>query len=238
MRPREKALIERLREIVRFVEGIGKGVAVVENGDCTGWEDAKRVREITGAHSVMIATAAESNPSVFSCTPLVDIEQTLVPAYCRLCKYLDNHMASTKFCVNQFKGVHHTLQKSDLKVYRDTISKAKEYDDLTDLVGGSWTGEEEMRTIMDAIRSRSDVTHRLLDSASHRLMESQDTAAVAEELEESPLPLATPPHYRPNPEPPGSGAPLGPSNEMMMLLPAGVSRYDAPTPTPGGGVTF
>jgi tRNA-dihydrouridine synthase 2 len=48
MRPREKALIERLREIVQFVEGLGKGVAVVENGDCTGWEDAKRVREITG----------------------------------------------------------------------------------------------------------------------------------------------------------------------------------------------
>jgi tRNA-dihydrouridine synthase 2 len=48
MRPREKALVERLREIVQFVDGLGKGVAVVENGDCTGWEDAKRVREITG----------------------------------------------------------------------------------------------------------------------------------------------------------------------------------------------
>lgn len=32
----------------------------------------------------MIATAAESNPSVFSPTPLVDLESTLVPSYIRL----------------------------------------------------------------------------------------------------------------------------------------------------------
>ena len=48
MRMREKAMIERLREIVDFVEGMGKGVAVIENGDCLGYEDSKRVREVTG----------------------------------------------------------------------------------------------------------------------------------------------------------------------------------------------
>lgn len=48
MRPREKALVERLREIVDFVEGLGKGIAVIENGDCVSFEDAKRIREMTG----------------------------------------------------------------------------------------------------------------------------------------------------------------------------------------------
>ena len=48
MRKTEKATIERLREIVEFVEKMGKGVAVIENGDCLGYEDAKRVREVTG----------------------------------------------------------------------------------------------------------------------------------------------------------------------------------------------
>lgn len=48
MRPREKALVERLGEIVRFVEGMGKDVAIIENGDCVGWEDAKRIRQLTG----------------------------------------------------------------------------------------------------------------------------------------------------------------------------------------------
>jgi tRNA-dihydrouridine synthase 2 len=49
MRPREAALIDRLREIVEFVEGLGKGIAVIENGDCTSFEDAKRIREVTSA---------------------------------------------------------------------------------------------------------------------------------------------------------------------------------------------
>lgn len=51
MRPREKALIERLREIVEFVEGLGKGIAVIENGDCVSFEDAKRIRATTGEFS-------------------------------------------------------------------------------------------------------------------------------------------------------------------------------------------
>jgi tRNA-dihydrouridine synthase 2 len=42
---------------------------------------------IKGAHSVMIATAAESNPSCFSPTPLTDVEDTLIPAYIRLVRY-------------------------------------------------------------------------------------------------------------------------------------------------------
>ena len=49
MRPRERALIERLRGIVDYVESLGKDVAVIENGDCLGFDDAKRVREATGA---------------------------------------------------------------------------------------------------------------------------------------------------------------------------------------------
>ena len=48
MRPREPALIERLRDIVEFVEGLGKGIAIIENGDCVSFEDAKRVRRVTG----------------------------------------------------------------------------------------------------------------------------------------------------------------------------------------------
>ena len=51
MRPREKALIERMREIVEFVEGLGVDVAVIENGDCLGFDDANRVKTITGMSS-------------------------------------------------------------------------------------------------------------------------------------------------------------------------------------------
>jgi tRNA-dihydrouridine synthase 2 len=99
MRQGEAALVNRLGEIVDFVHTLGVDIAVVENGDCKGWVDATRVKKLTGAcspctrprltlspgaSSVMIATAAESNPSCFSSTPLVDVESTLIPSYLRL----------------------------------------------------------------------------------------------------------------------------------------------------------
>jgi tRNA-dihydrouridine synthase 2 len=43
----EPAKIERLREIVEFVEGLGKGIAVIANGDCQSFEDAARVKAVT-----------------------------------------------------------------------------------------------------------------------------------------------------------------------------------------------
>jgi tRNA-dihydrouridine synthase 2 len=84
MRPRERALIHRLKEIVDHVRSLGRDVAVIENGDCVGFEDARRIRAITGADSVMIATAAEANPTVFSPIPLANLEDTFILPYLRL----------------------------------------------------------------------------------------------------------------------------------------------------------
>lgn len=47
MRPREPAIIDRLKDVVEFVERMGKGIAVIENGDTLGLEDSVRVRNIT-----------------------------------------------------------------------------------------------------------------------------------------------------------------------------------------------
>jgi tRNA-dihydrouridine synthase 2 len=84
MRPRERALISRLKEIVDFIRGLGCDVAIVENGDCVGFEDARQIRAITGADSVMIATAAEANPTVFSPIPLTSLDDTFILPYLRL----------------------------------------------------------------------------------------------------------------------------------------------------------
>lgn len=53
MRDRDAATIERLREIKEFVDGMGRGIAVIENGDCLGFEDAKRVKEVTGKFRIV-----------------------------------------------------------------------------------------------------------------------------------------------------------------------------------------
>ena len=48
MRQTERARVERLKEIVDFVKSSGKDVAVIENGDCEGYHDARRIRVLTG----------------------------------------------------------------------------------------------------------------------------------------------------------------------------------------------
>ncbi|KAI6012625.1 hypothetical protein F5J12DRAFT_904758 [Pisolithus orientalis] len=188
MRPREAALIERLREIVEFVDGLGLDIPVVANGDCQGWEDAKRVKKITGASSVMIATAAEANPSCFSSTPLQDLGATLIPSYLRL------------FCISQFRGARKEVTKD-------------ETNDLKARIINNSSGEADIVEIADIIRSRRP--RPLLGGSSD---------------DDGPF-VATPPD-RPNPEPPTSRAPLGPSSDTRIPLPAIITGSDMLTPTP------
>ncbi|KAF9447040.1 tRNA-dihydrouridine synthase 2 [Macrolepiota fuliginosa MF-IS2] len=242
MRDREKAMVERLREIVEFVEGLGKGIAVVENGDCQGWEDAKRVRTVTGAHSVMIARAAEANPTCFSDKPLVDLDKTLVPSYFRLSKYLDNYWGLTKFCVAQFKGDRVNTKKADSTKIRQTLSQSKGYDAMTDYVG-EWTGEDEMKQIIDAIETDPPRLRRMYLPASASVSASASTngavtkpvlanensaAATVFSLEDDAA-YATPQSTQ-NPEPPSSGAPFLPKDfQSKDPLPP---KADPLTPTP------
>ncbi|KAI9569497.1 hypothetical protein HD554DRAFT_2091622 [Boletus coccyginus] len=234
MRQREAAVVNRLGEIVQFVQGLGVDIAVIENGDCKGWEDAKRVKRLTGASSVMIATAAESNPTCFSSTPLIDVETTLIPSYLRLSRYLDNHWALTKFCVSQFKAPRTERSKTEAHRFKTHIVTAKGYDDLTELVG-EWTGEKDLADIVSAIQTRRprlltvDDLPADLDAASAKngTLESEAEDALEEELR----PVSTP-SERPNPELPSLWAPLGPSTLLRMPLPAVITGSDAITPSP------
>ncbi|KAF8913201.1 hypothetical protein CPB84DRAFT_1841593 [Gymnopilus junonius] len=226
MREKDKAVIERLKEIVDFVEGMGKGIAVVENGDCLEWEDAKRVRAVTGAHSVMIARGAEANPSCFSPEPLKDVEATLVPAYLRLSQYLENHFNLTKFCVNQFKGVRVDVTKAESHAIRQALTQAKDYTDVNDMMG-SFSGEKELQAIINAIENNPPREHRMiLDDETESPNAAESTQAHA----------TITPEGTQNPEPPGSGAPFLPS-DMDRIFTA-IPGRDATTPTPSGRLSL
>lgn len=187
----------------------------------------------------MIATAAESNPSCFSLNPLTDVEETLIPAYIRLVcyttvifttnkliciqsKYLDHHWGLTKYCVNQFKAPRHRIKKADAQLIHQRLSVAKDFEAMAD-IPGSRTGEDEFREIEEAILSRPNRYHNSL--------------TITEGSDETPVILSTPPE-RSNPEPPSLNAPLGLANALRMEIPAGVSRHDALTPSPGGDVAL
>ncbi|KAL4250289.1 tRNA-dihydrouridine(47) synthase [NAD(P)(+)] [Abortiporus biennis] len=166
MRPGEPALIDRLSEIVEFVEGLGKGIAVIENGDCESYDDAKRIRALTGAHSAMIARAAEANPTVFAQTPYMNLEKTFIPSYLRITKYLDNHWASTKFCSSQFYGTHDKGKQPDLKAYKHLLNKARSYEDVGNFLEGGFNVEETQREWKEIVDSlEQGVTTKLKSQA-------------------------------------------------------------------------
>ncbi|KWU43594.1 FMN-linked oxidoreductase, partial [Rhodotorula sp. JG-1b] len=83
MRSREPALHERMRGITEM--GKQRGVPVVCNGDAVGggkdagWGNFDQVCEKTGVSSVMIARAAEANPSCFSRSGLADPISEVIP---------------------------------------------------------------------------------------------------------------------------------------------------------------
>ncbi|EJC98800.1 FMN-linked oxidoreductase [Fomitiporia mediterranea MF3/22] len=249
MRPREQALIGRMREIVEFVEKMGKGVSVIENGDCVSREDAIRIRDITGAHSCMIATAAESNPTCFSPTPLSDLIKTFVPSYIRLGRYLGNHFGNTKFCAMTFKGANKDVKKAERQRLTEKLHRAKSYEDLDEFVGSLWNGDEELREIENSIAARVNgvlypldppppkamqekMEKELINSVSNGMDAGRSDALLnAGSLENEPTPSKTPPD-RENPEPVSTNAPLLPVNEQLIPIPALVIGEDAPTPSP------
>lgn len=67
MRKTEKAVPERLREIVDFVRGLGRDVAVIENGDCLSYEDGKRIRELTGMFDCFHSVLDSGDSRILSC---------------------------------------------------------------------------------------------------------------------------------------------------------------------------
>lgn len=83
MRNGDRAVIERLKDVVDCVrsmrneDGTPLDVAILANGDVEGRRDMQRVREITGADGVMVATKAEENPSCFA-EEMVDVEDLVV----------------------------------------------------------------------------------------------------------------------------------------------------------------
>ena len=71
-RPQHKAHWDRLPAIVKALR-----IPVIANGDIEVYEDIEKIKSLTGAHSVMIARAAQSNPSVFRAEGLLTQDHLL-----------------------------------------------------------------------------------------------------------------------------------------------------------------
>ncbi|KAJ9097185.1 hypothetical protein QFC21_004854 [Naganishia friedmannii] len=161
MRSSVKALWERLGDIVQL--GKRRGVPVLCNGDGEGWANWKAIREMTGATSVMIARAAESNPSIFNPTgPISTMERLIPTTFLPVCVFIANHYSNTKFLLYQFKPSTppiSNLTKAERKTYSDGIAAAKTIEQAVQFFGltmddARTTGEQFMKDLKKTLKER------------------------------------------------------------------------------------
>lgn len=145
MRPREPALLHRLREIVDHVNSVatemGRTIPVVCNGDVWDAATVPRIKELTGVTSTMIARGAEANPSCFRPQGNVSIPQVIAPKWVKYSIALNNPVGNTKYCMAQlaFKpaeaGNAKGMSKKQLSALRMGISHAKTHEELAAVFG-------------------------------------------------------------------------------------------------------
>ncbi|WVQ66042.1 uncharacterized protein L199_004220 [Kwoniella botswanensis] len=126
MRPAERALWERLADIVAL--GKQRGLPVICNGDGDGWANWEKIRTETNADSVMLARAAERNPSVFLPTGPVCNMTEVVPKLLAIAKHTNNPWGNTKFLLTQFKASPppiSNMSKQERKQAAEIVSKSK-----------------------------------------------------------------------------------------------------------------
>ncbi|EPX74267.1 tRNA dihydrouridine synthase Dus2 [Schizosaccharomyces octosporus yFS286] len=121
MRNTEPAHREYLQDIVDLCKKYN--VAVLANGDVSGYEEGKKLIEKYGLDGVLIARAAEKNVSCFRAEgPLSNRDLAL--DYLKMALEVENNFGNTKYCLTQI------MQGAFRKDVRQAAQCAKSYDDL------------------------------------------------------------------------------------------------------------
>ncbi|GAA5869450.1 hypothetical protein JCM16303_000474 [Sporobolomyces ruberrimus] len=146
----------RQKELKTELEEIASKVPIVCNGDVTGgtsneegqeekgiddeldsWGNFKQVCQETGVESVMIARAAESNPSCFNRKGLEDPIKVVIPKLLRIAILTGNHFSNTKYVLNAM-NLHHSPTPPGKDLNRDIklkMNKAKTNYEMGEIFG-------------------------------------------------------------------------------------------------------
>lgn len=95
-RPKDKNNDTAIRQVVDAVR-----IPVIANGgsdDIKCYEDIEKFRRVTGASSVMLARASESNPSIFRKEGMLPLDD-VIRSFMRYSILFDNHVANVKYVV-------------------------------------------------------------------------------------------------------------------------------------------
>ncbi|KAJ2813980.1 tRNA-dihydrouridine synthase 2 [Coemansia furcata] len=123
MRPHEKAMWNRLRDIVSELPDL----PIILNGDVYEYADVQRARDETGASSVMTARGAAANPSIFrseGMLPTMDAAQE----YTKYAVRTSNNFINTKYTLLQMYPETNTQQFALLR-------STRKYKDMCEAMG-------------------------------------------------------------------------------------------------------
>lgn len=113
MRPRERAIRDQLKMVVDVCHE--HGVACVMNGDVYSRDEALELMKEFGADGAMIATAAETNSSVFRLGGKAEWEE-VVKEYVKTAMEVENRWGNTKYLLGQMipgkQSVYKTMMTS------------------------------------------------------------------------------------------------------------------------------
>ncbi|CAK4031977.1 related to tRNA dihydrouridine synthase [Lecanosticta acicola] len=129
MRPRERAIRDQLKMVVNVCHEAG--VACLMNGDVTSRDEALKLMEEYGADGAMIATAAETNPSVFrpeSEGGKASWEE-VVKEYVKTSMEVENRWGNTKYLLGQMIPGKQPAYKA--------MMATKSYSDIVNVLGNA-----------------------------------------------------------------------------------------------------
>ncbi|KAK3671270.1 tRNA-dihydrouridine synthase 2 [Recurvomyces mirabilis] len=130
MRPRERAIRDQLKMVANVCREAG--VACLMNGDVISRDEALNLVSEFGCDGAMIATAAETNPSVFRPTAEGGMApwEEVVKEYVKTSLEVENRWGNTKYLLGQMiPGKNNTYKKMQLTKSYSELVNALGYDD-------------------------------------------------------------------------------------------------------------
>ena len=139
------------------------------------------------ADSVMLARAAEKNPSVFlPAGPRCNVTE-IVPKLLHIAQYTQNPWGNTKFLLNQFKPSPppiSTMPKAQKKEHQEIINKAKSIEELAAILQVDLSKANEVMSEVERKIKERQADAEEKDVFEER-KEKEDAGEVVDEPEES-----------------------------------------------------
>lgn len=134
MRPREKALLDRISEVVDTVrEETGGRMPVCHNGDSWNYEEAQAIMKASYVTSSMLARGPEKNPSCFRPGPSACAVDEIVPKWLKYALCFDNAICNTKYCLNTLDwqaARPATMRREELLAVKESVARAKTTEEM------------------------------------------------------------------------------------------------------------